>query len=251
MLVDGSTNDFLAGFSRGLGEILRVEHRVDLLLVASRAFVSHSSSSRLLVLLVLLSLHGHLLCLHIVVEGSWRATSEGHLQVRFRLARDLSLLLAMVHGMTLALHTPLLLMAIVVRSLSIAIDLMTNDAIERLSMHSYNALTIATSLSLGHRHRIHASLRLIIHLQLIHQKAKRRNQLDQVCIFGAHHMHLVLFVSLFVDLLFKVETSGLTRLYKSDIEGPTFEKNLRGGLLCSSSRLSISEAHERHRSISN
>lgn len=48
-------------------------------------------------------------------------------------------------------------------------------------------------------------------------------------------MHLMLFVSLLVNLLFEVQTSGLPRLYKSDIEGPTFEENLRGGLLCSPS----------------
>ena len=48
-------------------------------------------------------------------------------------------------------------------------------------------------------------------------------------------MHLVLLVSFLVDLFFKVQTSGLTRLYKSDIEGPTFEKNLGGGLFSSSS----------------
>ena len=65
MLVDGGANDLLARLSGGLGEVLRVEHRIDLLLVAGRALVSShgtSTSSDLLELLLLLrGLHCHLL----------------------------------------------------------------------------------------------------------------------------------------------------------------------------------------------
>lgn len=45
-------------------------------------------------------------------------------------------------------------------------------------------------------------------------------------------MHLVLLICLLVNLLLKVESSGLLRLYKGHEEMPTLEKDLLSGLLC-------------------
>ena len=72
---------------------------------------------------------------------------------------------------------------------------------------------------------------LATHLQLVHQQAKRGDQLDQISIFRAQNVHLVLFIGLFVNLLFKMQSASLSWLHKGYEKVSTFEQDLRCCLL--------------------
>lgn len=75
---------------------------------------------------------------------------------------------------------------------------LTTTSITVVLPHSYRTTAHTASAVLmicGH---------LIANLQLTHEKAERGDQLNQVSVFRAHDMHLVLFIGLLVYLLLEV-----------------------------------------------
>mmetsp|Transcript_10141 Transcript_10141/g.13769 ORF Transcript_10141/g.13769 Transcript_10141/m.13769 type:complete len:143 (-) Transcript_10141:1302-1730(-) len=134
--------------------------------------------------------------------------------------------------LALPVHPPLLLMSVSVRAVAPSLRLMV---VHQLATVASTAKRLAltghlegASLPhmLAHRHRAHTSLLAATNLQLVHEEAKRRDQLEQVLILATHNVHLVLLVSLLVDLLLEVESSRLLRLHESNEEVAALKEDL-------------------------
>ena len=191
--VDGSANDLFPCILGRLHVLFRVEHVVDLGLI----------------------LHVPRVCWLLLVR--WIAL-VGHLHVHHLLGRDLThLVLVDVlsrddwHG-----FVP----AVAVRSalvLLLGLDWSVDGLLELLTScwHVVAPLPIMVA----------------VHAQLVHDDAKRSDQLEEIVVLGAHDVELVLLVSLLVHLLFIVEPPLLFGLTVVCIERATFEEHLRGGLL--------------------
>ena len=255
MLINGSPNDLLTRISRGLHKLLRAEHLVDLLSVGHLAAMIETLAGDIcddlrLRVMTVRGLHRRHLLLCLQVDGSRRVRHGMWGLVH----RSLHLVLALCLVVVKRWPPPLLVVAIGMRTIAtrhLVLSKATGPIAHALILHATHgigALALLVALAVALVHGASTTL-LTTNLQLVHQQAKRGDQLDQIGIFGAHDVHLVLLVGFLVDLLLKVEPASLPWLDKGNIKVATFEEDLCRSLLCSSSRLTIGEADESHGSL--
>lgn len=136
--------------------------------------------------------------------------------------------------MALPMHPPLLIAVSGVRTTTSHLELATPKAaaattvVQSLALHGHTvgslSLLEVLAMTLGHGGG-YSSL-TPTNLQLVHQQSERGDKLNQIGIFGAHDLHLVLLIRLFVDLLLKVKAPRFLWLNKSHKQIATLKEDL-------------------------